>query len=77
MEGCKQGAGSGDGGSLKSSKIDTVVQGLKAVDAGSGSRNWAEECDAGEGFTRALDRPASYSSLSKVKLKGKAPQSSK
>ena len=77
MEGSKSGAGSGVGVSLKTSKIDSIVQGVKAVDAGSGSQRWAKECDTGEGSSRALDRPASFSSVSKVKQKGKASQSSK
>jgi len=77
MEGSKSGAGSGVGVSLKTSKIDSIVQGVKAVDAGSGSQRWAKECDTGEGSSRALDRPASFSSVSKVKQKGRASQSSK
>ena len=73
----KIGAGSGVGGTLISSEVDSVVQGLEAVDAGSGSGIWADECEAGEGIIRPLVRPASFSSLSKVKQKGKGSQSSK
>ena len=76
-EGCKIGAGSGVGGTLMSSIGDSVVQGLEAADAGCGSCDCADDCETGEGIARPLDRPASFSAMSKGKKKGKAPQSSK
>jgi len=77
VEGRKLGAGSGGGGSLKSAQIGSVVQCLTAAATESASRNWAEECEAGEAVNKGLDRPPSHASVSKVKQKGKAPQSSK
>ena len=52
VEGYKLGPGSGGGGSLKSAQIGSVVQCLSAVATESASRNWAEECVAGEGVSK-------------------------
>ena len=77
VEGRKLGAGSGGGVSLKSAQIGSVAQCLSAAAAGGASRNWAEECETGVEVNKGLDRPASLASVSKVKQKGKASQSSK
>jgi len=70
------GSASTECGSLNPGQFGSVVQGLKAVTENI-SRSWAEECEAGKGVNKALDRLASHSSVSKVKLKGKALHSSK
>jgi len=77
LEGFKIGSGTGGGGSLNSAQTGSVVQCLRAVAAESVSRNWAEECEAGEGVDIALDQMATCSPVPKVKLKGKALQPSK
>ena len=77
VEGSKLGPGTGDGGSLNSALSGSVVQCLGAVVAKGVPKNWAEECDAGEGVNSALDQLATSSSVSKTKQKGKALLSSK
>ena len=76
VEGYIQGSASTECGSLNPGQFGSVVQGLKAVMENI-SRSWAEECEAGEGVLRALDRPATSTSVSKVKMKGKALHSAK
>ena len=58
-------------------QICSVVQGLQAVVKENRSLSWAEEGEAGEEKSKALDRHDFSATVSKGKAKGKSLQSSK